>query len=210
MGERFIDQEAHSSTPFRLSLAKYWIKLDDFIKAAEKDFSDLKTEDIQKLPESLNSIPLDHSSDTIRISPKSDEDASIFKQMLEEFIPDVKKILENFVMRSRALMGEHYSFTNEYELKSIETKQLLKRLENNILPNIIPDESLLGKPASFSTILNASAFYRLYLLTTEDNEIKQELSNELEKLERLTAKSFEVSFIQAGFDDWKEGKDVSS
>ncbi len=53
-----------------------------------------------------------------------------------------------------------------------EVFQLLRRLEMDILPNIIPDNTLLGIPASFSAILNASAIYRIHVLSTSESNLE--------------------------------------
>ena len=80
---------------------------------------------------------------------------------------------------------------------------LLSRLEHDILPNIIPDGTLLGKAADFAAILNASALFRIQLLASDIGDYKV-LLEQTGKIERLTAKAFEVSFVQNKYNKWKE------
>jgi hypothetical protein len=81
--------------------------------------------------------------------------------------------------------------------------ELLHRLENDILPNIVPDNTLLGNPASFSAILNASAIFRIYVLANSDpSKDPDSIYREIQKVERLTAKALEVSYIQGEFNRW--------
>lgn len=85
-----------------------------------------------------------------------------------------------------------------------DVTELLRRLEADILPNIIPDGSLLGRPATFSTILNAAAIYRIKLLLFRATASPTDaVYRDLQKLERLTAKAFEVSYVQREFKAWE-------
>jgi hypothetical protein len=87
-----------------------------------------------------------------------------------------------------------------------DVAQLLIRLENDILPNIIPDSTLFGKPASFGAILNAASLFRLFILDKIGEEKNaNRVWMETQKLERLTEKALEVSYIQKHFRDWEGG-----
>jgi len=82
------------------------------------------------------------------------------------------------------------------------------RLDKKILPNIIPTpaEPLLGTPARFQDILVASSLYRFNLLLKQksdsDEHITKSAFNSLSRVERLTMKAIEASFIQQNFKKW--------
>jgi hypothetical protein len=90
------------------------------------------------------------------------------------------------------------------DLTAHDAAELLLRLENNIPPNIIPDNTLLGRPAKFTAILNSSALFRLDLLTNGGTGDDGERLTKTEVVERLTAKAFEATFIQREFNKWAE------
>jgi len=92
------------------------------------------------------------------------------------------------------------------QLETVEIAKLLLRLQHDIPPNIIPDASLLGKPASFQSVLNASALYRMHLLVNMEEKNADELAHCMGKVERLTAKSFEVTYIQQKYNDWENNR----
>ena len=88
-----------------------------------------------------------------------------------------------------------------------EVSALLLRLAHNVLPNIVPDGTLLGVPATFATILNACALCRANLLLKRDAaKGPDDVHRELQKLERLTAKAFEVSYVQKQYSIWRKDK----
>jgi hypothetical protein len=79
-----------------------------------------------------------------------------------------------------------------------DVAKLIDRLDNHIIPNIVPDVSrpLLGKPASFASVLTASALLRIQVLASTAQGSPEDRFKRLRTLERLTAKALEVSFIQ--------------
>jgi hypothetical protein len=80
------------------------------------------------------------------------------------------------------------------------------RLNSKVLPNVIQDETLLGQRASFPAILNAAALYRLGKLILGDASKQDDLANEVELVERLTSKSFEVSYMHKKYQDWQKDR----
>ena len=189
---------------FRLHCIKRWAKIDSFATQAKAEFASLDILSIRNLADILTTIPVDHTSDTIRVHPGSDDDADIIKDILNSHIPELKQVLENFT-------DECLKPTNKWHPKSghnvdaAKVAALLLRLEHRILPNIEPDSSLLGKCATFTSILTASALYRLrFLVQGTDNSKK--LSQESGIIDGLTAKALEVTLVHHEYNKWMKKK----
>jgi hypothetical protein len=152
--------------------------------------------------------PFNRIAVQVTASPDSDVDRKAIESALAANLQDVKDALARFLARCQKEFLPPYIQRAGFGVVSDEdVAHLLRRLADDILPNIIPDATLLGTPARFATILNASALYRVSMLLKRDaTKGPDEIYRELQKLERLTAKAFEVSYIQRQFNDWKAAR----
>ena len=165
---------------------------------------------LNKVGEHVTGIPDNHTADHTSVRPAGDGDASAIQQALEKKLPELRQSLETFVRRCSAETLSSLQNQPEFAAVSgIHVFELIRRLDADILPNIIPDDTdpLLGIPATFATILNASALFRMHVLSTRDGNLgTEEINRQVQKVERLTAKAFEVSYIQHEFNAWKPQK----
>lgn len=197
---------AYPSFHFRLHCIYRSGRITDFRNSARSEFAQLPAL-LHSLATCLGTVPIAHHDDTVKVLPASDDDASAIQTVLERHLPRIKQAMEQFLTTAATELSNWYrdAFPS---IVPKEIAELLERLENNILPNIIPTDGspLLGKPASFMAILNACALYRLHLLTTYGADKSSELSRRMGIVERLTAKALEVSFIQHEYNRWETVK----
>lgn len=190
-------ETGYPSLPFRLTLIRRWINLEEFTKEASKDFSKLETEALRNMTGFLMSIPIDHSLDEVRITDESESSSSNpFGIFIKDNLTEIKRAFAEFISDC------HNRIQDEFKGKlpkfsSAHVADLLKRLECDILPNIIPDKTIYGKPAEFQDILNAAAMYRAALLLK--TPVMPTIREDMQKIERLTSKALEVSYIQMKF-----------
>lgn len=205
------DLSAYPSPNFRLSCLKKSIEIDAFCVELNKNLKiresvPLGIDDLLKeIDVCMSRIPVDHDSDSIYISsyilsePKISEHEKIIKDILKSQLVELKNSFQRFLDRSQAFLKDRYpdSFP---DFKACDIVQLLIRFEQKILPNIIPKKnSLLGLPAPFSAILNASALYRFKVLIDKSKD--KNLKDLTSLVERLTTKAFEVSFMQEKYNE---------
>ncbi len=193
---------AYPSYNYRLFCIAQQINLDSFCNNAVRDFNIIKSDQLKTLAEGLKTCPIDHAIDNIEVLPDYYKEADEIKTVMTARLNEIKGALNSFLADCAGLVRGWYTISNDL-VNTSDLAQLLLRIENRILPNIIPDNSLLGQPASFAAILNASALYRIYLLVNERSLNYPDLSRETKIVERLTAKSLEVSFIQRKYKEWK-------
>jgi hypothetical protein len=199
-----IHIKAYPSLLLRLHYVKLLSDLDDFCNEANKSFTELKFEPLQRITECLSTVPTSHDSGILRVYPSSDSDSLPIQDVLSNNFESIKEAVGKYLEECKTLLQDWWPD----RFKPISTRDLsalLSRLEQSILPNIIRDDrfnTLLGRPASFETILNASALFRMHLLVSRDNDLT-DFPKETDVIERLTAKAFEVSFIQRQFNKWK-------
>lgn len=202
---------AYPSFAFRLSCVKKFMQLDTFVQTLQQKLESLPDEKdaLKKTPTYVTVIPESHLADYVSVRPVSEVDAKAIQEAIEEDIPALKQCLEKFITRcSDEILA---SLRSQPEFSPVSPEQvfeLIRRLDSEIIPNIIPStvpkDSLLGVPASFATILNASALYRMYvLLTRKGDHCSEEINLQIQKVERLTAKALEVSYIQRDFNRWR-------
>ncbi|MCP4704838.1 MAG: hypothetical protein GY865_09535 [candidate division Zixibacteria bacterium] len=196
-----INIRAYPSDLFRLNCTKTWTKVEDFCKSADIDFNKLKCSELKQLSKCLSTIPTTNDSDCASVRPKSDIDAAIIRDAIELQITQIKSSFNNFLADAAAQLRSWYP-SSIVSLSTNDIGELLLRLQHNILPNIIPDGTLRGKPANLASILNASALLRLQLLATGDSKDQESLARRIGRIERLTAKALEVSFIQDRYNQW--------
>lgn len=201
--------QAYPSFCFRLHCLKDRLRLPDFTAQITDAFS--KTPFTAKLLPKIASYPAsiasDHVGDHVSVQPATDPDAMVFETAFSKCLPAFKADLERFLQRCdreflpARMAGEEFTPATCEDITA-----LLERLDNNILPNVIPQAgTLLGRPASFAAILNATAFFRIHLLLHRDpGQPLAEYTQEVEKIERLTAKALEVSYIQREYHKWRE------
>jgi hypothetical protein len=201
LSPELLSLRAYPSFHYRLHLINKWVDLPSFNRDAQALFTKLDTLGLRGLHTILQSIPLDHSYDVVNVLPDSDSDGAALKDTLVAHLDELERGLELF-------LDEQYSeLSSSLSIKAPPQRipdiyQLLLRLENHILPNIVPDNTLLGQCAEFSDILNASALFRMHLLTGGISELDNLVADST-RVERLMAKALEVSFIQRQYRTWQ-------
>ncbi|HYG33783.1 MAG TPA: hypothetical protein VEC99_03305 [Clostridia bacterium] len=197
----------YPSFKFRLAAVKKWVGIDVFGTGVRRVFQELFDDPLKELSTYLSSIETDHSADRVRVSaiPDSDADRKAIEGALVANLVELKAALDRFLAKCKSdFLPKYQGFSSFVPVSDEDVSHLLRRLASDVLPNIIPDGTLLGNPAGFATILNASALYRCNLLLKRDQKKgTEEVFREHQKLERLTAKALEVSYIQKQFNDWK-------
>lgn len=196
-----IQIQAYPSFCFRLECLFRFGEIDVFCDEAEKDFATVGCDTSKVIPNCLRTVTKDHSTDRFGLWPRDDQDKEIIENVLGQHFSNIKTALVSFLHDANNLINAWYAQIIP-QIHTMEIAHLLLRLQNNIPPNIIPDSTLLGKPANFQAVLNASALYRIYLLVG-DKFNTDERAQRMTILERLTAKSFEVTFIQQKFNQWE-------
>ncbi len=194
---------AYPSFHFRLDCLYNFGDINTFCSNAKKDFVAEKCLLAEVLPDCLRTVPKDHTSDKIIISPRDDQYGSIMEDILTSHLKEIKDAFIRYLGDADVLLASWYPNVINTQPNTVEIAKLLLRLQHDIPPNIIPDTSLLGKPASFQSVLNASALCRIHLLVNKDEKSADELAHLMGKVERLTAKSFEVTYIQQKFNNWE-------
>lgn len=195
------EQSGYPSWDFRLYCIKNWVQVDRFVVDAAREFKELNSSRLKGLPKYLEAIPTDHSKDYLRLKFSGGKD-SPREGFLNDHLTEIKQAYRLFLEDCLNWLRDQYGG----KIRSINPRniaELLRRLESDVLPNIIPDGSLLGRPAQFPDILNAAAMFRASLLTNPITPTADQIRGDLKKIERLTAKALEVSYIQATYRDWK-------
>lgn len=198
--------KAYPSMHFRLACIKHASAIDGFCKDAAKSFKSHKVDHLSGLLELLSTVPTDHAADDVRVRPDTDPDKNEIEKVLTNYLDRIKHCMDEFLKNCRTHLRDWYPSFSHPRVDASDIAALLHRLDNRLLPNVIPDDTLLGKRASFAAILNASALFRLRMLVQGKIDDQIELERQINLVERLTSKSFEVSFIHNQFLNWKEGK----
>lgn len=197
---------AYPSFRFRLGKVKAWTEAEQFGNNVKRHFQELFEDPFKQTAEYLSGIPVDSSNDRFQVFPAGDNDSKAIQSALSSNLPILKQALDGFLARCKT----EFLPTLSAAFRSIsdrEVSELLRRLDNDILPNIIPDGTLLGIPAGFGTILNASALFRIsVLLRRKADKGPTAIFRDIQKLERLTAKALEVSYVQKEYKDWQMGQ----
>lgn len=195
---------AYPSFYFRLNCLFRFGNIDTFCANAKKDFVTAKCSLADVLPDCLRTVPRDHASDKLVVWPLDELDKSIIESVLTSHFSALKEAFERYLQEADILITSWYPLVIISQLDTMEIAQLLLRLQYDIPPNIIPDSSLLGRPANFQAILNASALRRIHLLVNKEKLSAEALAQRMGKIERLTAKSFEATYIQQKFNEWEK------
>ena len=203
------DITAHPSYNFRLSCLQMLSDLPEFCKNAKAHFVKLTDQRLRQIPDMIENIRNDSSSDTIRVHGHAGIDASLDAPLIERALMKCRKEIQGALMEYLTTCKASFHAWYPDSVPQISTQDiadLLLRLQHRVLPNIIPDpnhDGLLGRPADFTSILNAAALYRLQLLTKGGDTDFSELAREVGIIERLTGKALEVSFIQREHLNWR-------
>lgn len=207
LSPRDFEISAHPSGNHRLHVLRSRLDLNDFVRESQPALIKLQKPSLRKVAELFERIPIGNTECSVNVLPASDNDSADIRKVLSQRLPEIKEACEEFGTNCWAFLSGKYSHSRDTTMPNA-IYELLSRLENGILPNIIPDGSLLGVPASFQAILLSSALYRMALLLPDGAEVKpQEIRKELRKLEHLTTKAFEATFIQKEFSKWRDAGD---
>ncbi|MCB1231044.1 MAG: hypothetical protein KDN19_12285 [Verrucomicrobiae bacterium] len=203
-----LDINAYPSFQFRIRQIWDSLNVEEMGNNVRGVFEELFDDPMQELADYLSDIDTSHSNDRVKVfsNPDSDKDKGIIESLLSENLSELKDSLQEFLqLCSEEFLEKKFNSLSLLPFQDKDLAELLKRLSYDIIPNIVPDDTLLGQPANFAMILNASAMYRIKVLLNRDEEEPPEKAyHDLQKLERLAAKSFEVSYIQAQYSKWKE------
>ncbi len=155
----------------------------------------------------VDMVLADSGQDEVVVQPEADIDATRIANILQPNLSDMQAAITSYVAEAKQEIES--AFPEATSVPSpLEVAHLLVRLHHSIPPNIIPDGTLLGRPAGFATILTAASIYRLYVLAGLSAIGEEHVTSELDKIHRLTTKAFEVSYVQAEFNDrGGEGED---
>lgn len=197
--------QAYPSFDFRLSCINGSIKLDEFADRLSREIELLADEKTSALTLSLSGSPTTHDGDRCSVYPSIDRDKDAIRSVLSDQMEPLKKCSDLFLGQCDTFLQEQFpsAFT---PIDAREVALLLERISHDILPNIIPDGTLLGRPAGFQAILNASAVFRLNVLSQYGADDRLELCKSVQKLERFTAKALEVSYVQRRFNAKSDGE----
>lgn len=192
---------AYPSFNFRLDAIKNWADLPRFDIEAKTAFVKLRTIGLRGIPAYLVGLRTAHDSDQLVLLQDRNDDGTILCDVLQKHLPAIKAAFRSFLDSSRSLLSAAYPEVRTY-VSPTEVAELLLRLENSILPNIIPDGSLRGTPATFAPILTAAALYRLHLMLEGGAPEKQtDTARQMGRAERLAAKALEVSYVQHRYNE---------
>ncbi len=198
---------AYPSHRFRAYCLSELINGSEFKAEISKLFKGLGRENLRQMADYFSSIPTDHSGDRVSFSTfhAPAEDRLLVEAAIRKHLKLLKIVLGSFLKRCWGELAPLVAKVKEFPPVPGEAVfELLLRLEGDTLPNMVPDGTLLARTASFASILNASAIYRLCVLRDKKNAAStRDVYREVQKIERLTAKALEVSFVQRDFKAWE-------
>lgn len=189
----------YPSFHYRLSVLRQYGNIDQFSLEATKGFANLGDKDFKLVPDALKTVPCDHSKDVVGVFPDTDADSSVLTQLLASTLGTLKTSLADFIADAAGELSKWIPASQPISTHAVA--ELLRRFEHRVLPNIVPDGTLLGQPAEFREILTATAVCRLSLLVARKPDASA--VRELDIVDRLTRKAMETSFIQREYLNWK-------
>lgn len=209
LSPNFEEMLAYPSFNFRLECIKDYAQLGIFEKDSKKLFEKVRSEKLKNIESYLSKIDINNDEERIKIKSDFNNDYNKLELSLNNNLASLKEGCIEFLRECNDIIIKEYG----NKLTSVDVQgisHLLERLDYDILPNIIPDDTLLGVPARFQTILNASSIYRLSILSYGISGTKnittdmiRDLSRDILKIERLTEKALEVSYIQQNYKRWE-------
>lgn len=196
------DISAHPSPAHRLAMIWKTGRVEAFVREAVDGLTGEESEAIRRVIRAFE-IP-DHSVGRERflVVPEEDVDVDRITGALSRHLSDVGQAMDQFATEAEVILRATCPQVI-VRVNAGEVCSLIERLSNDIIPNIISDETLLGRPAGVAEILAAAAAYRLHFLTTRARPMPAKDAEELDKIERLTAKALESTFIQSKYNSAK-------
>ncbi|MDD4870096.1 MAG: hypothetical protein PHR77_06010 [Kiritimatiellae bacterium] len=189
---------AHPSFNFRLKCIRHIAQIDNFceqIKVKSQKNKDMGFINISDY--FLKEINAEKSE--IVVSPSSDSDSAFIEHIFKVRLPEMNIAFESFVNDCEKKIRGLFKIPPSCDVSDV--MELILRLRQWILPNIVPNGTLLGKVPSFNCILTASALCRIESLANGNFDKQKELSNKIYKIDRLTEKALEVSLIQRMYNE---------
>jgi len=194
--------QAYPSSRFRLDCLREATGLDAFEAGAAAAFRGLKALSARDMASFAGSLSTDHEDDVVEVYPPSSEDHTVLRAVLQDHLTLIKECCLSFLGSCRGYLHDEYG-QRFGRVDPRAVAELLRRLENDIVPNVVPDGTLLGTPADFQTILNASALFRLSMLRDKGGQPDSpSVGEDIRRVERLTEKALEVSYVQHAYRHW--------
>jgi len=203
---------AYPSFEFRLECVRRVSNLTEFCKSVEPELEPLGIVTLSDLGRLFSGICPPPKAEAVVVRPEPDDDRKVLEEVLTENLSGVREALLGFVNAvADFLRGEFQSKGVAFTPIPREVAELILRLKNHVPPNIIPDGTLLGRPADFPSILLAASLYRISLLAAwpSDQAGQRRTTDSLARIERLTAKAFEVSYVQHEYNRWRSSGGAS-
>jgi hypothetical protein len=192
---------AYPSYRFRLETVKERLGFDTFLSAVQAQLNVLISEDESNIVRIAYPEPLTLGQDRFDVVPKEHQFEPALQELLHNNLVELTACLRLFADQ----MWDHLKQVVPNHMSDIDPNkiaELVLRLEMDTPPNIIPNGTLLGEPASFLNILTASSLYRLSLLTAPSPRIRDDATATVRKVERLANKAIEVSYVQREYNEW--------
>lgn len=192
--------KAYPSANFRLRCVRRSAEVDAFAQGLPDAVPALLPKRLRQAIADLASFSGTCNGGAVVVQPHSDSDCKAMQEVIAAGLGAMEEKLAAFLQHADEQIRARYD-RSVARVGNADVAKLLHRLEDDILPNIVREEGeLLGEPASFQAILTASAVYRIYLLSDAGvPAASTSVYQDIQKLERLTAKALEVSYVQRDF-----------
>lgn len=193
---------AYPSFNFRLSCVMTSGDIAAFANDATRDFSTLDDKHARAIPKALTTVPCEHKGDFVGVFPETDVDSQALRSCCASRLQSIKTSLVNFLAEAATLLTGWVPARAQVSTPAVA--ELLRRFEHRIMPNIVPDGTLLGRPAEFQEILTATAISRASLLVARKSD--GDSVRDLDITDRLTQKAMETSIMQKEYTLWKKSR----
>jgi hypothetical protein len=198
LAETELDISAHPAPAFRLSFIREKAEIDNLKNSALERLSREGPENLGPILQALDLPVSSNPGFTFEVVPEDDRDSQRISRVLSSGIPEVEKSSRDFAKAAEEFLRTRYN-SAIVTINESDICALLERMQNDVIPNIIPDDTLLGRTAGVAEILSAAAIYRLNFLATIKSPPTEVDAKQLDKIERLTAKALEASFVQSRY-----------
>lgn len=198
--ETVWDISAHPAPSFRLATIWRKANVETFIRNVLTRVATDGTDTIAPVIRAFE-LPI-HTLEPGRFvaAPEDDIDEPFISKLLTQHVKEIGGSLSQFTDGVEKLLRGRYTSVI-VTINAEDVCSLIERLQNRVTPNIIPNDTLLGRPAGIAEILAAAAAYRLHFLTTRTRPLSQMDVQDLDRIERLTAKAIESTFIQMRYNE---------
>ena len=182
--------KAYPSYNFRFSCLLALPELIEFFKVAKEQFKKLPTTRLKEIISQIENINGNSHPDRIKVRGHAGMDAvdsHFIEKALSSCWETIQGALNNYLKECNSNIKSWYSDSIK-QINPQDIAELLLRLEHNILPNIVPapgSDELLGRPADFTSILNAAALYRLQKIAETESDNYKEIGNKVGIVERF-------------------------